>query len=105
MFSDKEALGPCPLCGRVMMIGPTIDRHHLVPQAKGGKHKGTELCHVVCHRKVHSTLCEGELSSFYFTWERLREHPHIKRFIKWVQKKDPEYIDSHLDTKERRRSR
>lgn len=84
-----------------MIEGPTIDQHHLVPQAKGGKYTEKNLCHVVCHRKIHSTLSEAELASQYFNWERLRRHQHLQRFIKWVRKKDPEYIDTHKDTKDR----
>lgn len=88
-----------------MIDGHTIDRHHLVPQAKGGRHGFKDLCHVVCHRKIHSTLSEAELASEFFTWERLRGHPHLQRFIKWVRKKHPEYIDTHKDTLDRSKKR
>lgn len=101
MTVEKEDLGPCPLCERPLVEGATIDRHHLVPKSEHGKHTRSELCHVVCHRKIHSTISEKELASHYHTWERIREHPHVRRFVNWVQKKHPEFIDTHLDTKER----
>lgn len=105
MTSTTSDLGDCPLCGRPMVSGPSVDGHHLVPQSKGGKGKDKELCHVICHRKIHSTISEGELSNYYNTWARLKDHHHMRRFIKWVRKKDPEYIDSHRDTRERNRRR
>ncbi len=88
-----------------MVEGPSVDRHHLIPKAKGGRHGDQELCHVICHRKIHSALTEGELSSHYNTWERLREHPHIQSFIKWVSKKPADYIDKHRDTLDRKKRR
>jgi len=102
----KEELGPCPLCGADMVGGPSVDQHHLVPRCK----KGTvaELVHVVCHRKVHSTLAESELNTFWNTWSRLREHEEIAKYVRWVRRqfsRDPEYIDVHRDTRDRKRRR
>ena len=89
-----------------MIEGPSVDRHHLVPKSRGGKE--TERCHVVCHRKIHSTLSEHDLGLFWNTWERLRDHPDIAKYIGWARKqfrRDPEFIDTHKDTTHRRRSR
>lgn len=103
---NKEILGLCPLCETEMVSGPSVDRHHLIPKCKKGVE--AELCHVVCHRKIHSTLSEAELSQYWHTWDRLKEFPEIKKYIKWVQKKfkrDPEFIDVHRDTKHRKARR
>ena len=89
-----------------MVEGVSVDEHHLVPKSKKGKEK--ELVHVVCHRKLHSSISEGEMDNYWNTWPRLREHEAIAKFIPWVRKKfqrDPEFIDVHRDTKERKRKR
>jgi hypothetical protein len=96
----------CPLCKCTLISGPSVDKHHLIPKSRGGE--TTEPVHVVCHRKIHSTFSEADLSQYYYTWSRLREHSEIKKFVKWVKKqfnRDPEYIDVHRDTKERKRKR
>lgn len=96
----------CPLCNKPMIDGPSVDRHHLIPKSKQGKI--SDPCHVVCHRKIHSTLPENDLASYWHTWDRLRDHPEIKKYIKWVRKqfkRDPEYIDVHRDTNYRRKKR
>lgn len=36
MIGATASLGPCPLCGRVMIERPSIDRHHWVPKRKSG---------------------------------------------------------------------
>ena len=101
-----DVVDACPLCGMLMVDGPSVDRHHLVPKSKKGKE--AERCHVVCHRKIHSTLAENELMMHWHTWERLRGHEEIAKYVRWVRKqfgRDPEFIDRHKDTNDRRRRR
>lgn len=98
--SIMSDFGPCPLCGRPMIEGSSVNRHHLVPKSKDGVE--AELCHVVCHSKVHSTLTEAELAGEWNTWARLKRHPEISKFVKWVKKRHPEYVDVHLDTNVRK---
>ncbi len=96
----------CPLCGMPMIDGASVDRHHLIPKSKKGK--DMELCHIVCHRKIHATLSDSELMTFYHTWDRLRSHDVISTYIKWVRKqfkRDPEFIDRHRQTNTRKRRR
>lgn len=100
----------CPLCGRPLIDGPSIDEHHLKPKAFGVKKEVTDtsnriVLHKICHLKIHSSISERELESYYHTIERLLEHEDIQKFIKWVQKKDPEFVNIHRDTKERKRRR
>ncbi len=76
----------CPLCSREMIKGNSIDKHHLIPKAAGGKNIPPELCHKICHQKIHSLFTEKELL-LYNSWDKLKEHQDIKKFIKWVQKK------------------
>ncbi|WP_404381978.1 HNH endonuclease [Caenispirillum salinarum] len=87
------AVGPCPLCGRPMVAGPSLDRHHWVPRSQGGREQ--TLMHRICHRKIHSVLTERDLAAAYDSPDALRTHPEIARFLKWVRKKPPEYMDRH----------
>jgi hypothetical protein len=102
----KRTTDSCPLCGAEMIDGHSIDRHHLIPKSKKGVER--ERCHVVCHRKIHSTLTESELSTYWHTWERLRAHEEITKYTKWVRKqfsRDSEFVDVHRDTHNRNRKR
>ncbi len=96
---------PCPLCGREMIAGPTVNDHHLIPRSKGGKKIPPDTLHVVCHRKIHSVFTDNELMVSYNTWETLKAHDQIASFIKWVGKKPSEYVDVHRETKSRKRKR
>lgn len=84
---------PCPLCGRPMRAGSVVDQHHLVPKSKGGR--VTVLMHRICHRKLHTVLSEDELARDYASPERLREHPDIAAFIRWISRRPPEFDDRH----------
>jgi len=77
----------CGLCERP--LGNRVERHHLVPRSKGGRE--TVLLHPVCHRKIHSVFREGELATAYNTLDKLREHPEISRFVKWVSRRPPDF--------------
>ncbi|SDH44335.1 MULTISPECIES: hypothetical protein [unclassified Duganella] len=76
----------CPLCGRVLGT-VNIDRHHLVPKTFKGREQFP--IHKICHRKIHSVFSERELLHHYHTWEALRAHPDIQKFIAWVARKPP----------------
>ncbi|MDX1670288.1 MAG: HNH endonuclease [Limnobacter sp.] len=83
----------CPLCHRPLLAGPSVDEHHLVPKSKGGKDKF--LMHKICHQKIHSLIDEATLAKQYCTWDALRSHPEIQKFIAWVAKRPPEYLDKN----------
>jgi len=90
-----EAAEPdiCPLCGRPLVPGPSVNLHHLIPRT----YKGTETValHRICHSKIHSVLSEKELRDYYHTIEHLRSRPEIARFIRWVARKPPTFTDRH----------
>jgi len=103
-------MNDCPLCGRPIIKGPSIDEHHLKPRAFGSKKEisadlNKVILHKICHMKIHSSISERELYRYYHTIERVKEHHDIIRFISWVQKKNPEFVNIHRDTKERKRKR
>jgi hypothetical protein len=77
------------LCGRPLIEGPSVDRHHLVPKAAGGR--TTVQLHRICHRKIHSVLDERALVHSYADVEALKAHPEIERFVAWVRNKPPTF--------------
>jgi hypothetical protein len=93
-------LGNCPLCGRPLVAGKSIDEHHLLPKSQGGREK--HLMHRICHRKIHATLSEKELAKNFTTWPALQAHEEIAAFIAWVQKKPPEFYDNSRKSASRR---
>ena len=82
----------CPLCQRLLVPGPSVDEHHLVPRSQGGKIK-TPM-HRICHRKIHATLAENDLARCFNTWEALQAHPDIATFVRWVANKPPGFCDN-----------
>ncbi|WP_227010341.1 HNH endonuclease [Pelagibius marinus] len=95
-----ESLGPCPVCGREMIEGPSVDRHHWVPKSAGGR--ATDDIHVVCHRMIHRVFDERELATGYADPEAVRAHPEIEAFVKWVRRKPADYIDWPKSPRKRR---
>jgi 5-methylcytosine-specific restriction endonuclease McrA len=88
----QEPTANCPLCGRILLSGASVDEHHLVPRSQGGKEK--HRIHRICHRKIHATLTEKELATEYATWDALKHHADLQTFIKWVEKKPADFMDN-----------
>jgi 5-methylcytosine-specific restriction endonuclease McrA len=88
----KEPIVNCPLCGRLLPLGASVDDHHLIPRSQGGKEK--YRIHRICHRKIHATFTEKELASEYSTWEALKLNPELQTFIKWVAKRPADFMDN-----------
>jgi hypothetical protein len=84
-----EPLGDCPICGRPMVAGPSVDRHHFIPRSEGGS--VAMPVHRICHRKLHTLWTERELALLYRTPEAIRDHPEIQRFAQWLQRKPAEF--------------
>lgn len=97
-----QPTGPafCPLCGRLLEPGSSVDAHHLVPRSKGGKAKF--LVHRICHRKIHATFSERELAQEFNTWQALQAHPEIAAFMHWVAGKPPAFYDNSRKPARRR---
>ncbi|ACI99461.1 HNH endonuclease signature motif containing protein [Rhodospirillum centenum] len=98
-----RSLGPCPLCGREMLEGPSLEEHHLVPRSLGGRE--TVTLHRVCHRRIHAEFSERDLRDRYGTIESLRAHPAIAAFIRWVAGRPPEFTKATFKRQGRRRGR
>lgn len=101
--STPQELGPCPICGRSMFAGKSVNEHHLIPKSLKGRE--TITLHRICHSKIHSILTERELFTHYHTIERLTGHPEMEKFIKWVRKKEPEYVGRNRWTNDRKKRR
>jgi hypothetical protein len=89
----------CPICDRA--LGEIrVNRHHLVPKSRKGKLQ--YKIHEICHRKIHATFTLTELEETFHTWDELRSHPDIQKFISWVKKKPPEFYDCSVTAHRRR---
>lgn len=91
----------CALCGRPIPDGVPQSQHHLIPRLRGGKGGPTVLLHHLCHREIHATLSENELAREWNTPEKLRAHPRLEKFIRWIRKRPPEF-NSRVPGKRRR---
>ena len=85
----------CPICDRPMILGKSVDKHHLIPKTFGGKE--VTLMHRVCHQKIHSLFTERELQKTYHTVDAIRSHEEIKKFIKWLKNKPPEFYSTNRE--------
>lgn len=98
-MTGTDALPRCPLCGRPMVAGASVNQHHLIPRTYGGRE--TVTMHRICHDKIHAVLSERDLRDAYHDFESLRAHPDLARFIRWVARKHPEFHDGHTTRKRR----
>ena len=98
-FDDTvgEAQALCPLCNRP--LAEPANRHHLIPLSKGGKATPTILLHKICHDKIHAVFTEMQLKRYYHTIDRLLESEDIRKFVKWVQRKEPEFYDKSVKSR------
>lgn len=84
-----------------MIEGPSVDRHHLIPKAEGGRE--AVWMHRVCHRKVHSLFTEKELARSYSSFEALSKVEALQDFVRWIQRKHPEFMTRHRPHARKRR--
>lgn len=103
-MNDKE-LGNCPLCGRMMYDDLSTDEHHLIPREFGGAKHPIVTLHRICHTKIHSTITNRELWHTYNTIDELKKHDDIRKFIKWVRKKDPRFNDVNRESNNKKMKR
>ena len=88
----------CPLCARP--LGTRRELHHLVPRSYGGRE--TVTLHAICHRKIHTLLDERELMARYETVPRLRRHPEIRKFVRWLKGKPPDFYKPTWQSRRRK---
>lgn len=85
----------CLLCGRD--VSETTE-HHLVPKCRHKNKKNKKMfsrkevkkkvptCDP-CHNNLHAVLTEKELAREYNTLEKLKGHPDVIKFSKWIKRK------------------
>lgn len=77
----------CALCERDVA---QLTEHHLIPRSRG--RRGQELPTIdicsACHRQIHALFTNVQLERELNSVERLRDHPQMERFLKWVRKQD-----------------
>jgi hypothetical protein len=96
-----ETIGPCPVCGREMIPGDSVDRHHWIPRTRGGRE--SEFLHVICHRMIHRVFSEKELEREFSDPATVQAHPAIADFVRWVRRKPADYVDWPRAPRARRR--
>ena len=87
------------MCGREMVAGLSVDRHHWRPKSKGGR--DADLLHLICHRKIHSLFSRKELATEFASSEAVRRHPEMQKFIRWVRRRPPEFVARHRKPKDK----
>ncbi|HFC00645.1 MAG TPA: HNH endonuclease [Phaeodactylibacter sp.] len=92
----------CLICNRVLGSEATISKHHLTPKSRGGKNSELVTLHNICHQKIHSVFSIKELKDEYHTIGKLLEHEEIKKFIKWVAKRHPDFYQRNQTTNRRK---
>ncbi|MCI4660409.1 MAG: HNH endonuclease [Neomegalonema sp.] len=103
--APSEPVPFCPLCLRPIPSEARQSLHHLVPRLKGGKNGPTALVHQICHNEIHAALTEAELAREYNTFEALRAHPKLARFIAWIAQKPPCFHSASHGNHRRRKRR
>lgn len=102
-------LGRCPLCDRLLVVGWSVNRHHLRPVLKGGG--PWRWMHKICHSKVHSIWSEAELRDIFDAgdedhyWATLQADDRVKSFVRWVSNKPPEFRSRNRMVKDHKRKR
>ena len=86
---------PCWLCLRP--LGKVVEYHHPIPKSRGGRE--TVAIHPICHRTLHRTFSNAELSVFGDSAAAIRADPRIGRFLVWIANKEPDF---HAPTHRRR---
>jgi hypothetical protein len=71
----------CDLCQRKVDVY-TI--HHLIPKSKEGGRKEVAVICKACHGMIHSLFSNKQLAQELNTISRLKKHPEMNRFIRWM---------------------
>jgi hypothetical protein len=77
----------CWLCRRP--LGRRVEWHHPAPKSRGGR--VMEPVHPICHRAIHANFTNAELARLPADPAALSNNPAIKRFLKWIGGKPPDF--------------
>ena len=85
----------CELCKRENLL----TFHHLIPVTlhtnkwfksnftRERMREGIYICKDDCHKQIHRLIAEKELGRNYNTLEKLLNHSEIKKYLKWIKKR------------------
>ncbi|HEY0010264.1 MAG TPA: HNH endonuclease signature motif containing protein [Tepidisphaeraceae bacterium] len=79
----------CSLCRR-SVPKRLITLHHLKPKSRGGKAEHRVPLCKPCHKQIHATFDNRTLDKELADLEKLRLHPLLEPFMKWIVKQAPE---------------
>ena len=90
---DKRFIGDCPICGRPLLKGPSIDKHHFLPKSEGGGPDDALWVHRICHKQIHALYTAKELARDPELQRpsALAARPEFEGFIDWIRKQPPEF--------------
>ena len=86
----------CELCDRESQL----TFHHLIPKCLHSNKwykknytrkelsRGINICVNECHLEIHKLITEKEMGKYYNTKERLLKHEKVKKYIKWIKKRN-----------------
>jgi len=93
-INGESMTGTCAICERE----ETLTRHHLIPRTRHPNKKNKRdfdrvtvkqtvgICRP-CHSQIHRLLTEKELERGWNSVEKLRTHPELEKFARWIAKK------------------
>ena len=101
---DSDAvpvIDSCWLCGRP--LGATVEWHHPVPKAKGGRDR--QKVHPICHEAIHAHFSNSQLGRMGADKAAVLAEPPttiacVAVFAAWVAGKPPDF---HAPTKGKKR--
>ena len=90
----------CPLCNRIIPKDKESE-HHLIPKCYGGKKEDTIELHKICHKQIHMLIPLKDLAKKYNSLAKLKKFPEMKKFLKWIKNKPPEFYPKTKQRKNR----
>jgi hypothetical protein len=93
----------CAICERE----ETLTRHHLIPRTRHRNKRNKRdfdravvrqvvgICRP-CHSQIHEVLSEKQLEREFNTVAKLKQHPEIAKFARWVRMKPRGFRCSHV---------
>jgi hypothetical protein len=87
VLEQEQEQMTCGLCSRP--LGQRTEWHHIVPKSEGGTE--TTPLHPICHRAIHAFVANRELATTYATMDQLRTRDDIRRFLRWIADKPPNF--------------
>ena len=85
--SYPKAPSPLPaVCELCFRESEKFTVHHLVPRSRGGKFGPKATLCLTCHRTLHALFSEATLAKELESLDRIRTHPEMDSYLKWVKK-------------------